>query len=291
MIERLSEDEKETAARSSYAYFKASSRNESARKATHDRDRAAMAMAARHLRADDHDVETAMRHFKATIQWRQDRRLDVLRQCFEETSVEAIAFRHRLQSFIGDKGKLIIQGFDKDHRACWHNVGRHSPDGTQTDNDGCMLAHFYMLERAIACSEARSLKYGSVAQETVIVSVDFQGFEKRHAPLLHTVKDLLFGLRDHYPERLFRVYFVDAPLVFRGLWNIIKPFVDKDTKAKFQFVTGITQRNKVFTKAMGADQCMPYQHNSGELSSEIDMNEFYNLPFDVDHGDKCSHKL
>lgn len=291
MIEHLSEDEKDTAARSSYAYFKDCSRTGGAQKTTDDRDRAAKAMAARHLRADDYDVETAQRHFKATIQWRQDRRLDVLRHCFEETSDEAIAFRQRLQNFIGDKGKLVIQGFDKDHRACWHTVGRHSPDGTQTDHDGCMIAHFYMLERAIACSEARSLKYRSVVQETVIVSVDFQGFEKQHAPLLHTVKDLLFGLRDHYPERLFRVYFVDAPLVFRGLWNIIKPFVDKDTKAKFQFVTGTTQRAIVFTEAMGVDQCMPYQHNNGELSSAIDMDKFYNLPFDVAHGDKCSHNL
>ena len=129
------------------------------------------------------------------------------------------------------------------------------------------------------------MKYGRTSQETVIVCVDFRGFEKQHAPPLHTVKELLCGLRDHYPERLFRVYFVDAPLVFRGLWNIIKPFVDKDTKAKFQFVTGTTQRTKVFTEAMGKNQCMRYQLDNGELPSEIDMGEFYRLPFDMSYGE------
>jgi len=285
MINQLSTHEKEVAARSSFAYFMASV-SKDVPVTDDERDQAAMAMAARHLRADKGDILLAVQHMKATIQWRQDQHLDELRCCFEESTDQAMSFRTEIQGFVGEKGKFIIQGFDKEHRACWHTVDRHSPEGTQLNHDGCLLAHYYMLERAIACSEASSLKYGCQTQETVVVSVDFAGFQLDHAPNMNTIKELLFCLRDHYPERLFRVYLVDAPLVFRSLWAVIKPFVDAETKKKFQFVTGKNQRSVVFDEIMGSDQCMPYQHPNGELAcdGEIDVQKFYSLPFDAAYG-------
>jgi hypothetical protein len=40
----------------------------------------------------------------------------------------------------------------------------------------------------------------------------------------------------HYPERLERVYFVDAPPVFSLLFGAIRPFVDPVTAAKVAFI-------------------------------------------------------
>lgn len=283
MVSELSDAEKETAARTSFSYYKMT------KTATADlrdaRNRAAMAMAARHLKAEKGDVAVALEKMRATIHWRREKRMDLLRDCFEDHSPEALEMREKIMHYIGNKGKLVVTGFDKQHRACWHTVGRHSPEGSQFDHEGCLMSHNYMLERALACSEARSLKHTNKAQEMVIVSVDFGGFKKSHAPLLGTVKAMLYDLRDHYPERLFRVYFVDAPILFRGLWSAIKPFLDPDTKAKFQFVTGHNQRLKVFNEEMGAKHCMPYQHPEGKLPENVNLHEFWQLPFDVAYGD------
>ena len=280
MIDQLSDWELEVAARSSYAYYNMT------KFATHDltqaRNEAAMAMAARHLKAEKGDVALALQKMRATIHWRHEKRMDLLRDCFHTETPEALELRKKIQHYVGPKGKLVVRGFDRQHRACWHTVGRHSPPGTQADHEGCMISHYYMLERALACSEARSLQFlvgNKKPQEMVVVSVDFGGFKKQHAPLFQTVKELLFDLRDHYPERLFRVYFVDAPIVFRGLWNMIKPFVDPGTKAKFQFVTGTSQRIQLFSEAMGSGQCMPYQHPHGELSENVLTEDFLQLPF------------
>jgi hypothetical protein len=49
-------------------------------------------------------------------------------------------------------------------------------------------------------------------------------------------KRLLHILSTCYPERLFKCFLVDAPMLFQGLWAIIKPFLDPVTKAKGKFI-------------------------------------------------------
>ena len=39
---------------------------------------------------------------------------------------------------------------------------------------------------------------------------------------------------NHYPERLSCFLFVDAPFVFRQLWNLLQPLVDPRTKHKLR---------------------------------------------------------
>jgi len=38
--------------------------------------------------------------------------------------------------------------------------------------------------------------------------------------------------QDYYPEILSRIYIVNAPLLFSGIWAIVKPWIDERTKAK-----------------------------------------------------------
>lgn len=45
-------------------------------------------------------------------------------------------------------------------------------------------------------------------------------------------------LADHYPERLHKVFLVDAPSVFSVLWTLLSPFIDPVTRAKIHFVRG-----------------------------------------------------
>jgi hypothetical protein len=91
---------------------------------------------------------------------------------------------------------------------------------------------------------------------------------------------MLTMLMNHYPERLHRVYLVDAPVLFRAFWALISPFVDPVTKEKFQFVTGESRRQAIFGAALDKDQSLPYQRPDGELTDPLDVDRFLHLPID-----------
>lgn len=44
-------------------------------------------------------------------------------------------------------------------------------------------------------------------------------------------------LQQHYPERLAALYFINAPLIFWGLWKLVSPLVDGATRAKLRFLS------------------------------------------------------
>lgn len=41
----------------------------------------------------------------------------------------------------------------------------------------------------------------------------------------------------HYPERLAMFLCINAPPLFSGLWRIVEPIVDPDTRRKIKFVS------------------------------------------------------
>lgn len=127
----------------------------------------------------------------------------------------------------------------------------------------------YVLEKAIACTERRT--NGELS--SIILSADLSNFQKWQAPPLSCTREMLDVLQNHYPERMHRIYVVNAPVLFWGLWNIVKPFVDPNTKAKLQFVSSMEH-------AVEKDHAMPYQRVDADLTHPVDVNEFFNLPFD-----------
>ena len=256
MVAALTDIEKETAGRSSYQYSKLSDTiaNRGPR-IDRIRDNAAREMAARHWVAEKGDTAKALKHFRKTIQYRINRQATESTKCFEQDTETAKKLRTKVTKALGPAGRLFDRGYDRQGRACFHFISRNAPSYSKMDPEGCMEVYFYILEKAIACTQKRSR--GTLG--TVIVRVDFKDFVKWHTPPLEFVKDMLVMLKDNYPERLHQVYVVDAPVVFWALWSLIKPFVDAGTKHKFQFVsTGEHHRTQVFGSIMDADDSMPY---------------------------------
>lgn len=297
MLQQLLEFELEKAALASYEYYLLIQAKETAinklpdetyRKPVQEnnnnnahvlRRQFAVKMARRHLRGEKGNAQIALDKLKQTIQFRRDKCVDATRQSFYENTRSSRYRQRRISQYLGPQGKLIVRGYDVEGHACLHCIPRHSPPGCEQDHLGCLLAFLYILEKASACSESHPKNTDGM----IIVSLDFKGYQQKwHVPPMNVVREMLVILRDHYPERLHRVYLMDAPLVFRYTWAMLKPMMDPETRAKFQFVSGRFQKVRVFRAGgiMEWSQCMLYQHPKGKLVDPVDMGAFYKLAFD-----------
>jgi hypothetical protein len=267
VLQDLSEEEQEVAAQSSYRYFLSPTNDE--------RFKHAAKMAERHIVAEKGNTKRALTKMRSTIAWRKDMRISCLRKCF----VEGDSLGKAIEKELGDNGRMFVRGFDNEGRALFHIIPRHS-NAKIYDEKAYIQSHVYNLERALACSE----KLGA---QSVIATVDFNGFATWQAPPIRLAKEAIAMMTNHYPERLHRVYLVDAPIAFRIIWAMLKPFIDPVTKKKFQFITGEEQKREVIGPSIAKDQAMRYLLADGRMPDEVDLKEFlYRSPFDKAIGEK-----
>lgn len=52
-------------------------------------------------------------------------------------------------------------------------------------------------------------------------------------------------LQKHYPQSLSRLYFIDAPMLFFGVWRCVTPFINPHTRAKITFLSGAAGRRQL----------------------------------------------
>lgn len=72
----------------------------------------------------------------------------------------------------------------------------------------------------------------------VAIIIDYSQMSVMSSPPLSVSKQFLQILGDHYPERLYKVFFVDPSWYLKVFTQIIWPFVDPITMQKFHFVDG-----------------------------------------------------
>ena len=331
MLQALSMEELEHAARSSYRYFQfvggfvnkdpSTTTTTTLSQTTIDKLRwkYAQCMARRHWVAEKGQTQKAIAKLKATLHHRRTIRIDDIRTCFDVAHTPhdtdfAQETRRRITNYLGTTGRMFVRGHDQCQRAVFHFIVQNAPDPSTLPESNapqaCLDAHYYILEKAFACSERKSRRVNqkkkndthndddlddeddTSCQEMVIVTVDFENFQKWHAPPTSVISEMLEMLKYHYPERLHRVYFLGAPLLFRALWSLMKPFVDPITKQKFVFCTGtMEERTAIFENAgLPANQAMLYQRPmDGELIKPVDMQRFYELPYDVAYDELDDH--
>jgi hypothetical protein len=204
-------------------------------------------MPLRHYRAEKGNVTEAIRKLKVTLVWRKEFEVEKIKRCFDpspplhhppgsgvvqSTNDKEKAYLDQLANTIAHEnatGKIYCRGYDKQGRAILYLTPGRENSNNELDN---MRHLVYHLERAIACTQRKS------GRSKVCIVIGYQGFTLSKAPPMATTRHTLAILQNHYPERMFRAYICDPPLVFRTFWSIIKHFVDPMTLEKIAFCAG-----------------------------------------------------
>mmetsp|Transcript_1266 Transcript_1266/g.1810 ORF Transcript_1266/g.1810 Transcript_1266/m.1810 type:complete len:330 (+) Transcript_1266:76-1065(+) len=279
IIAKLSEDEKETAARSSYQYFSLTdsfSQNKGSPSINSQRDAYALAMARRHLIAEQDDEEIALAKMKNTLRFRKEMNVDAIRRCFyvKDSKIHT-ELREAIELELKN-GKYFVRGNDIDQSSIYLVISRIV---ATYDPDWYLIGQIYNIERAIARTER--LSHGQI--EKINVIFEYKDFNRKNNPSLSLIKELILCLKDHYPERMARLIILDAPFSFRSIWALVKPFIDPRTKKKVMFISGDQNKSMKLKDIFPKDQAMKFLLPEGQKSDEVNMESYMNtISFDYD---------
>ena len=261
MLDELSMQELEVAARASYDYL-----------VQPDSDLTrlfAQQFALRFLRSKDGDAIKAVKRMKETLAFRCQIDVDGLRTAFDKGG--NVEYAKRLETEMQSKN-LYVQGYDKEGRSTYifvpRNVQAH-------DESWTIRQHVYTLERAVASSKA--------PDRSVNAMVDFNGFSVRNAPPTHIGKEFMTTFRNHYAGAINSIYLIDAPASFCCLWAIFKPLISQKTRSKIHFVQS---KKNGLKKHYSPSEAASWMMSTGKKNRELDTREYlYNTPFYAAFGD------
>ena len=175
-------------------------------------------MIRRFLRARDLDVEKASAMFLKYLKWRHE--------FVPNGSVSVSDVPIELA-----QDKVFMQGRDKIGRPILIVFGRRhfqNKDGL----DEFKRFVVYVLDKVCASMPPGQEKFVGIAE--------LKGWAYSNSHVRGYLSALSI-LQDYYPERLGKLFIVNAPYIFMKVWKIIYPFIDNKTKKKIVFV----EKNKV----------------------------------------------
>ena len=212
----------------------------------------------RHFRADKGDIDKAIKRIKYTIQWRNEFNVDtMIRAAHEPTTPEEMQIRDILMKE-SETGKMYVRGYDRDGRAILYIYQKRENSNNPEHN---IMHLIYQLERMTACTERQGY-------EKSVVILDFLGWGMKHSSSMALTKATINILENCYVERIARVYFTNAPLVFRTFYNMVKPFLDPVTKAKIVFASGKQGRSEM-DKHFDPESCEKCAFGIRDLKGEL----------------------
>ncbi|XP_074317139.1 uncharacterized protein LOC141653314 [Silene latifolia] len=169
----------------------------------------------RFLRARNLDVEKAALFFLKYQNWRNS---FVPKGYISEAEIQ-YDLAHK---------KVFLGGLDKKKRPVAVLVGsRHTQNRKTGGLDEFKRFCVYIIDKAIA-----SIPDG---QEKFVVIGDLKGFGYSNSDIRGFLGAFSI-LQDCYPERLGKLFLVNAPKAFMLMWKMIYPFIDNNTKTKIEFV-------------------------------------------------------
>ncbi|CAJ1937627.1 unnamed protein product [Sphenostylis stenocarpa] len=166
----------------------------------------------RFLRARDLDLEKASTMFLNYLKWKHS---------FVPIGVSASDVPNELA-----QEKVFMQGRDKIGRPIAVVIGRkhfQMKDGL----DEFKRFVVYVFDKICARMPP--------GQEKFVAIAELKGWGYSNSDIRGYLGALTI-LQDYYPERLGKLFIVNAPYIFMKVWQIIYPFIDNRTKKKIVFV-------------------------------------------------------
>jgi len=276
IVEQLTEEEMELAARRSYAYYMTTLRDP--KRITREiRFATAMREANRHMDGIG-EAQEGLNYLRTTIAGHKDLKTYVYMTCMEpnfqyqdkEDAVLAKQRRERIIQENRDNQTMIIRGTNKLGQPVWVAMPRKKPgDDPQTFLDILL----YTMERCAAIAEAQTL--GRRDENVTILDLN-----KSSCPSLKALKMGLTHLQLLYPGRLKNLIALDLNYILQGMYNCIKPFLCAETKEKFIIVSGAKAKEAAVSIHLDRSQAQSNILQGGELSPDVDGVWFVqNIPF------------
>lgn len=171
-------------------------------------------------------------------------------------------------------GKFYARGYDREGRSILYM----HPGNENSDNEDNQIKNIvYNIERACACTSKNGY-------EKYVIVMNYDGWTMKIAPSMRVTKEFLHILQECYPERCWKIYVCNAPMVFRIFWNLVQPFVDPVTKAKVVFCS-----DKTGKEVLENDLDMTKVEESvGGLEKQrtFDVKEYLNNPMHLSFDEK-----
>ena len=279
LVSSLTLEEQEIAARTSYAYWLASMRSKEPLPDDF-RIKTAMREACRHMDGKG-DFKFTLNMLKKTIAFRVARKIEIYRTCLQEDVVypnqedckQAAQRRSNIRENMGIQ-TMVVRGHDRDKNAILLALPRKTKGKTKGDCVESFLDFvIYMIERVLACTEVISLGQ----KEKIVVILDAK---QSSSPCIKAVKAAVWILQNHYPNRLKNLVIMDPPCWMAGLYNILKPLLDPETRTKFIIAKGEKAKEASFRLLLDESQAMPNMLAKGRLATPVCHNRFLNeVPF------------
>ncbi|KAK7358719.1 hypothetical protein VNO77_00657 [Canavalia gladiata] len=167
----------------------------------------------RFLRARDLDVEKASAMLVKYLNWR--------RSFVPNGSISLSEVPNELA-----QDKICVQGYDKIGRPITVVFGgKHFQNKDAPDEFKRFVV--YCLDKLCA-----SMPPG---QEKFVGIGDLKGWGYANSDVRGYINALSI-LQDYYPERLGKLFIINAPYIFMTMWKMVYPFIDNKTKKKIVFV-------------------------------------------------------
>lgn len=177
--------------------------------------------AQRMIRAEKHDVDKAVKRAIDHSVWRKQ----VLGP---EGSIPDDHVREQLE-----EEKVFLQIETRSNRPLlFVQVRKHNPNKTDLE----ILKKFVVYSLETATYFLDNPEYGN-PDGTMDVLFDIRGMTWANFDVAG-LKSCFTVLAQAFPERIHKIYMLDAPYMFDMIWKIVKPFVDPVSREKVEFLHG-----------------------------------------------------
>lgn len=177
----------------------------------------------RFLRARQFHVPEAITMFKNCMNWRKEIQIDkILNANLPKSDLFAKLVPHKFHGFDNDGRPIYIE---KIGSVDYPTVYEHMND------DELGLHHLYQMEKQVdRCRESSQRLNKNV--ENFCNIVDLTNLNMRHRAGVRLIKLIAQQDQAYYPERLGKIYVINAPWVFPFFWKLVRGWIDKKTAEK-----------------------------------------------------------